>query len=162
MPQIDQIAAIYASQLFWLVVVFALIYLFIGRAMLPKITRTIDDRAARISGDLAAAEAARATADAAEQSWMDALGRSRTEAQAALARAKAEAAAASERRVKAADAELQVHAARAEAALAAARGAAEAHIDSVATEAAQELVRRIAGLSVDRDAAAAAVVAARA
>ena len=77
MPQIDQIASIYASQLFWLVVVFALIYFGIGRAMLPKIERTVEDRDARISGDLAAAEAARAEADAAEATYTEKLDASR-------------------------------------------------------------------------------------
>ena len=60
MPQLSQIGAIYASQLFWLAIVFALIYFGIGKAMVPRIERTIDDRNARIAGDLAAAQAARA------------------------------------------------------------------------------------------------------
>ena len=159
MPQIDQIAAIYASQLFWLVVVFGAIYLFIGRAMLPKITATVDDRSARISGDLAVAEAARAEADAAEQRYMDALGRSRTEAQAAAAKAKAEAALATETRVKAADADIHARTAEAEARLSSARAEAEKSIEAVAAEAAQEMVGRIAGLQVDRGAADRAVSA---
>ena len=159
MPQIDQIASIYASQLFWLVVVFGLIYLLIGRAMLPKIARTVDDRNGRIVGDLAAAEAARAQADASEQTYMDALAKSRNEAQAAAGRAKAEAALASEARVKAADADIHARTAAAEARLDTARAEAEASIDAVAAEAAQEMVQRIAGLSIDRDAAVRAVAA---
>ena len=62
MPQIAQLAATYASQVFWMLVVFALIYFGIGKAMLPKITATMDAREARISGDLRAAEAASVTA----------------------------------------------------------------------------------------------------
>ena len=46
MPQLSQIGEIYASQLFWLAIVFALIYFGIGRAMVPKIEKTVDDRAA--------------------------------------------------------------------------------------------------------------------
>ncbi|WP_174274418.1 F0F1 ATP synthase subunit B family protein, partial [Sphingomonas bacterium] len=106
MPQIDQIAAIYASQLFWLVLVFALIYFGIGRAMLPKIQRTVDDRAAKIDGDLAAAEAARAAADSAEGAYLAKLDESRAAAQAETAAAKARATADAEKRVKAADAEI--------------------------------------------------------
>ena len=59
MPQLSQIGEIYASQLFWLAIVFAAIYFAIGKAMVPRIEATVDDRAARIEGDLAAAEAAR-------------------------------------------------------------------------------------------------------
>ncbi len=59
MPQIAQAGAIYASQLFWLAIVFALIYFGIGRGMVPRIEKTIEDRNARIQCDLAAAERAR-------------------------------------------------------------------------------------------------------
>ena len=59
MPQIDQIASIYASQLLWLLLVFAVIYVVIGRGMLPKIEGTIHARNDKITGDLTAAEKAR-------------------------------------------------------------------------------------------------------
>ena len=162
MPQIDQIASIYASQLFWLVVVFALIYFGIGRAMLPKIEQTVADRDARISGDLAAADAARAAADAADDSYQATLGGSRTQAQAATAAAKASAARDAEVRVKAADAELAQRTAHAELALADARTRAVSQIELVAAEAAQDIVTRVAGLNVDNGQAAAAVAAAMA
>ena len=56
MPQIDQIAATYGSQLFWLLLTFGLIYLVVGRGMLPKIEAPVEGRDARIADDLAAAE----------------------------------------------------------------------------------------------------------
>ena len=37
MPQISQILETYASQFFWLLIVFGLIYFTIGHGMLPKI-----------------------------------------------------------------------------------------------------------------------------
>ena len=157
MPQIDQIASIYASQLFWLVVVFALLYFGIGKAMLPKIQRTVDDRDAKIAGDLAAAKAAREAADQADEAYQSGLAASRNEAAAAAAAAKAQATAASEVRVKAADAEIAQHVAHAEAALASARVAAVAQIELVAIEATQSIVERVTGLLVDRGEAAAAV-----
>ena len=157
MPQIDQVSAIYASQLFWLVVVFALIYFGIGRAMLPKIERTIDDREARISGDLAAADTARAEADAADDAYQAKLGASRGEAQAAAAKAKAEAALATEKQVKAADIDIAAKVAEAEAQLKAQQTQAVAGIEAVAVEAAQEIVAKVSGLTVDKSAAAEAV-----
>jgi F-type H+-transporting ATPase subunit b len=157
MPQIDQIASIYASQLFWLVVVFALIYFGIGKAMLPKIQRTVDDRDAKIAGDLAAARAAREAADQADNAYQAGLVASRNEAQASAAAAKAQATAASEARIKAADAEIAQRVAHAEAALASARVAAVGQIELVAIEATQDIVERVAGLSVDKGQAAAAV-----
>lgn len=162
MPQIDQIAEIYASQLFWLVVVFALLYFGIGKAMVPKIQRTVDDRQARISGDLAAAEAARAEADAAEAAYAARLNESRATAQAELAAAKAKATAEAEARVKAADAAVHIKSAEAEARLAHALGEASESIEQIATEAAREIAERVAALSVSPDEAARAVRAAAA
>lgn len=157
MPQIDQIATIYASQLFWLVVVFALIYFGIGRAMLPRIARTIDDRDARISGDLAAADRARTEADQADGTYQARLARSRTEAQTAAAAAKSHAIAAAEVRLHAAEAEISQRVSHAELALSNARMQAVAQVELVATEVAQELVAHVSGISVERGPTAVAV-----
>jgi hypothetical protein len=67
MPQIAQISEIFASQFFWLAIFFGLIYLTVGRGMLPKIEATIDARDAKIAEDLAEAERARARADEIEE-----------------------------------------------------------------------------------------------
>ena len=156
MPQIDQIASIYASQLFWLVLVFGLI-LIGSYAMLPKIQGTVEQRDARISGDLAAAEKARADADAAEEAYQARLSASRGAAQAAVAKAKAEAAIAAEKRVKAADADIAARVAEAENQLQAQQAEAVAGIEAVAVEATQEIVAKVAGLKVDKRAATKAV-----
>jgi F-type H+-transporting ATPase subunit b len=156
MPQIDQIAEIYASQLFWLVLVFGL--LLIGSyVMLPKIQGTVEQRDAKIGGDLAAAEAARAAADAAEDTYQVELARSRGEAQAAAAAAKHDAALAAEARIKAADADIAARIDAAESRLAAQQADAVAGIETVAAEAVQEIVAKVAGLKVDEPTAAGAV-----
>jgi F-type H+-transporting ATPase subunit b len=156
MPQIDQIASIYASQFFWLVLVFGLI-LIGSYIMLPKIQGTVEQRDARISGDLAAAEKARADADAAEAAYQAKLAASRSEAQSAAAKAKSEAALATEQRVKAADVEIAARIEAAETALAAQRAEAVAGIEDVAIEATQEIVAKVAGLKVDKRAVTKAV-----
>ena len=63
MPQINQILETYASQFFWLLIVFGLIYFTIGHGMLPKIEASMDARDRKIADDLAAAERARTEAD---------------------------------------------------------------------------------------------------
>ncbi|HWI86273.1 MAG TPA: ATPase [Sphingomonas sp.] len=156
MPQIDQIASIYASQLFWLVVVFGLI-LIGSYLMLPQIQGTVERRDAKISGDLAAAESARAQADAADDAYQTKLAASRSEAQAAAAKAKAEAALAAEKSVKAADVELAAKATEAETKLRHQQMAALAEIEDVAAEAVQEIVAKIAGVTIDKNTAARAV-----
>ena len=65
MPQITQLPYIFASQLFWLAVVFGLIFFGIGRGMLPKIQSTVDDREKKIAEDLERAQGARKEAAAA-------------------------------------------------------------------------------------------------
>jgi F-type H+-transporting ATPase subunit b len=157
MPQIDQIATIYASQLVWLAVVFAFIYFAIGRAMLPRIQGTVEGREARIAADIAQAEQARAEANAADEAYQIMLDRSRAAAQAAAAKAQSEATGETEQRLKAADAEAQAKIARAEDDLAARAAQAEREIDAIATEVVQEIVAKVAGFSVDQDAAARAV-----
>ena len=95
MPQIAQLTAdnwYLASQLFWLLVVFAGIYAVIGRGMLPKIEATVDARDRKVADDLAAAKAAHAAADALEETYRQQSDASRAAAQKAVADAKDKAA----------------------------------------------------------------------
>ncbi len=157
MPQIAQIAATYASQIFWMLVVFGLIYFGIGRSMLPRIEATMDGRAARVADDLAAAQAARRTADETEEAYRTRMGEARAAAQRAAQEAKASAAAESEAKVKAADAVSAERMTTAQAGLKAQAIAAMAAIEDVAAEAAQDIVTRLSGAAVSRERAAAAV-----
>ncbi len=150
MPQIAQIAATYASQIFWLLVVFGAIYFFIGRGMLPKIQATVEAREKRIADDLAAAERARAKADETEAAYRARMDAARAQSQAVTADAKAKATIETEGRVKAADAVLAERAAEAGARLRAAQANALAGIEDVAVEAAQEIVQRLSGVSPDQ------------
>ncbi len=157
MPQISQILATYASQFFWLIIVFGLLYFGIGRAMLPKIEATVDARDAKIAGDLAAAEKARAEAVDLEGTWQADLTQTRNAAQAEAQKAKAKAQKDAEARLSKADAEISEKTAKAEAAIAKARNAALAGIDTVAADAAQEIVAKVSGAKVTPAQAAQAV-----
>ena len=157
MPQLSQVAATYASQIFWLLVTFGLLYFVVGRGMVPKIVSTVDAREARIAGDLAAAEAARASADVTEAAWKAEMDAARATAAAETAKAKVEATMAAEHQVKAADADLAERLGHHDLAIANAKGQALANIENVAAEAAQDIVARIAGLTVDMNQAAHAV-----
>ena len=157
MPQLEQIAATYGSQLFWLLLTFGLIYLVVGRGMLPKIEATVDARDARIAGDLAAAEDARRSADATEEAYRLRMDAGRVEAARLAAEAKAASARATEARVAEADRGIDAVTADAEARLAAARTAALAEVEGVAAGAAQDLVAKLSGVSVGRSEASRAV-----
>jgi F-type H+-transporting ATPase subunit b len=157
MPQINQLADAAYSQFFWLLLVLALIYFGIGRMMLPKIQSTVEARDQRISGDLAAAQAAREAAEGTEAAYRARMDASRGEALKVAQAAKVSSAKATEERMKAANEEIGARVEVAEARIRAATEATLSEIEGVAAEAAREMVERLAGVSVDRDEAARAV-----
>lgn len=157
MPQIAQIGEIYASQLFWLLVFFGAILVVIGYGMLPKIQATVDARDAKIAADLKAAEGARESADALEEVYRGGMDKGRAEAGKLTADAKAEAVRSTEAAVAKADKAIATKIDRASAKIAEARAAALAEIEAVAADAAQQMVSRVAGLSVDAETARATV-----
>jgi len=159
MPQINQLADVLYSQLFWLAITLAVLYFGVGRAMLPKILGTMDMRDNRIADDLAAAQAAREGADATEEAYRTRMNESRAEALKLAAAAKADAARATEARVHAADEGLRAKADEAEARLTAATDAALGEIEAVAAEAAQDMAERLAGIKVGKSEANRAVQA---
>lgn len=157
MPQIDQIASIYASQLLWLLVVFAVIYVVIGKGMLPKIESTIHARNDRIAGDLAAASKARDEAASVRSAYtaeMDAAHRGANEA---VQAAKDSAARDAEAKLKAAHDEVAQRVSQAEIALAEARGRALGEIENVAADAVRDIVERLSGAKVEEGEALSAV-----
>jgi F-type H+-transporting ATPase subunit b len=156
-PQFDQIGEIYASQLLWLAIFFGAIFVVIGLGMLPRIQATVDQRDQRIAADLEAARAAREAADSLEEGYRAEMDRSRAEAARLAAEAKANGAKATEQSVAKADKAIGVKIDKAMARIAEARTAALAEIESVAAEATEQLVTRVAGLAIDPAAARAAV-----
>jgi F-type H+-transporting ATPase subunit b len=157
MPQINQLADAAYSQFFWLLLVLALLYFGIGRMMLPKIQSTVDSRDKRIAGDLAAAQDARSAAEATETAYRARMDASRAEALKVAQAAKVSSAKAAEDRVRAAGEEIGARVEAAEGRIRAAADAAMTEIESVAAEAAREMVERLAGVSVGGDEAARAV-----
>ncbi|UUL82808.1 F0F1 ATP synthase subunit B family protein [Sphingomonas qomolangmaensis] len=157
MPQIEQVAATFASQLFWVVLTFGLAYLIIGRGMVPKVQATMDDRDTQVAGDLQAAEAARVAADADEENWRSQENAAREAARQKLAAAKAQATARTEATLAASDAEHQVRVSAAEAQIAAASQAASGEIEGIAADLARDIVARVSGAPVSEDEARGAV-----
>lgn len=150
MPQLSQIPEIYASQLFWLAIVFALIYFGIGKAMVPKIERTVEDRNARIAGDLAAAEAARDAAHASDVAYESGLESARTTALATLSQAKDKATAKAEAEVKKGDAASEAKVAEATVRIEATKAQALGEIEAGTVDAVQEIVAKLSGVTADR------------
>ena len=145
MPQLAQLALVYQSQWFWLLLVLGAIYFFVGRGIVPKVEATVEDRDARIAADLAEAERLRDEADSIEQAWRTRINEGHAEAQSHIAAAKAKADADATKRVAKADAELTTKAEAAAAELDTARRSALAEIEALAVEATQEIVAKLSG-----------------
>ncbi len=160
MPQLAQLALVYQSQWFWLLLTLGAIYFIAGRGIVPKVEETVDARDAQIAKDLAEAERLRAEADAAEEGWRAKVNAVHAEAATQAAKAKAKAGADADKRIAKANAELSVKTAAAEASLEAARTSALGEIEGVAAEAAREIVAKLTGASVTEAAARKAVAGA--
>ena len=159
MPQLSQLSEVYLSQFLWLAIALGFIFFVIARGMVPKIQATVDAREQRIAGDLEAAQKARAAADDTEAAWRERIDAARADAARIAQEAKAESGRDTEAKVKAAADKINLKIDSAQGQIREALAAARTEIESVAAEATQEMVRRLAGISVDKKEAAAAVKA---
>ena len=158
MPQFD-FAHVFWPQLAWLAVFFMILYFGIVQATLPRLGRVMDARENQMTGDLAAAEQAKATADQLAADYDAGIVAAQESARAQLVAARGAAAASVEARLAAANAALDARAAQAAAALDAAKASALAEIEAVTADAAAQIVEKLTGV---RPAAADVAVAARA
>ena len=159
MPQLSQLPLVFASQWFWLLITLASIYFLVGKGMVPKIERTVDDRNAQIANDLAAAEQARTEADATEEAYRLRMDESRADALKLTVKAKADGAKSTETRVAEAAAVIQATALEAETRIRASRTAAVKELEQLAGELARDIAGKVAGVSVSPDEANKAVKA---
>ncbi|MEP2235127.1 MAG: ATPase [Alteripontixanthobacter sp.] len=157
MPQIEQLASTYTSQIFWLLVFFGLVFFIVGRLMVPRVMDTVAQRDTQIASDLAAAKAARDAANEQEEAWRVRENENRAAAQAVVAQAKADAAASNEKKLGAAQKRLDKKLDEAGTRIDEARIAALAEIEDVAAEATQDIVQRLAGVAVTKASAKSAV-----
>ena len=159
MPQINQLSEIFFSQLFWLLLVFGFIYFVIGRGMVPKIQSTVEAREKRVSDDLERAQAARQAAEETEADWRARMDAARVEAAKLAQDARQESARQTEAKVRKAADKINLKVEAAETKIRDALQSARAEIETVAAEAAQDMVGRLTGIKVDKKDAAAAVKA---
>ena len=158
MPQFD-FANVFWPQVAWLAVLFVVLYFGVVRMTLPKLGKVMEQREDKIAGDIAAAKAAKETADEVDARYHAEMNASREQARAAIAAAKADAAKASEARLAEAGAKAEARVAEAEARIATAVKAAEGKLADAAAESAQAIVAKLTGVEPKLDAAKQTVVA---
>lgn len=148
MPQIEQLPAIFFSQLFWLLLVFGILYFGIARGMVPKIQAVVDRRDRKISEDLAAAQRAREEAESTEAGYRQRIDTSRSEAMKLAQAAKQDAAREAEERMRAVDEQIGQRVAEAEARIRSAVDETRRELEPAAAEAASQLVAKLTGNTV--------------
>lgn len=147
MPQLA--VETFASQIVWLLITFVVLYLIMARAVIPRVGGILEDREARIRGDLDKAEALRADTDKAIADYEERLAEARTRANEIVAEMKSELAAENDERRRQIEAEIAERTAAAETQIAEQRRAALASLDDVARAAAASVVEKLAGQAVD-------------
>ena len=147
----------FASQLIWLALVFATLYLLMSRIALPRVGAILEQRSQRIDGDLAEAQRLKDEADAASAAYEKALADARGRAQ-TLANERREAEAArTEAARKALETRLNAQIAEAEKTIAQTRSAAMVNVRDIATGTAAAIVERLIGRAPTEQQVAAAV-----
>jgi F-type H+-transporting ATPase subunit b len=143
MPQLDFSNPLIISQIVWLLIIFGLLYYVLSVYALPRVEGVLEDRRRRIEGDLEAARAAKAEADAAMAAHRESTAKARAEAQAAIAGALQQSQAEAQARSDELAARLARQIEEADARIAAARDAAMGAIRQVATDTTGALIARL-------------------
>jgi len=150
-PPFDQIATTGVSQIFWLILTFAVLYFTVANIFLPKIRKALEDRDGAIKRDVAEAAALSAKADESVKQFEAQIAAARANARDTASKAKAEADAKNAAATAAKEAELNSRLAAAEARINDTRTKAMANVSVVAEDAAAAIAERLTGAKPSAD-----------
>jgi F-type H+-transporting ATPase subunit b len=141
----------FPSQLLWLAITFALLYVLVRRVMSPRVASVIEKRRNRIKGDIALAEELKADTQAALARYSQALADARSNAGeiAKDLRQKVTVEVGKERARM--DAEISARVSEAEKRIAAAKATALASVNEIATEVASAIVSKLIDEKITTD-----------
>lgn len=143
MPQLNPAAFI--PQLFWLGVTFILLYILMRQVAIPHVAHVIENRRARLEGDLGRAADCRAQAEGVLAAYEKALASARADAQATLRQISEKMAAEAAERQHRLAAELAGKIAEAERRVAESKERALADIRSIAADVGGTMVEKLTG-----------------
>ena len=135
----------FTSQLVWLAISFALLYVLMSRIALPRIGGIMAARSKVIGDDLAAAEQLKQRSNAAQAAYEKALADARGRAQGIAATTREQQARQTEELHKRLEAQLNERLAAADQSIAQSRTAAMSNVKSIAAETASAIVERLIG-----------------
>lgn len=146
LPQLTQTET-FASQIFWTIVTFCLLYFVIAKVILPRIAGTMEERQDKLDDDLSRAEKLRLEADQVMAEHEQGLQQARSEATALLGKAQEAWQAEAAKRNAAEDAKLAEKIKADEARIVQARTEAEGNLKSVAATVATALTDKLIGVT---------------
>ncbi len=135
----------YPSQLVWLTISFALLYVLMAKVALPRIGSILAERSRVIGDDLQAAERLKERSNAAHAAYEKALADARARAQGLASATREKQAREAEELHKRLEAQLHERLAAAEQSIARTRTAAMGNVRSIAADAAAAIVERLIG-----------------
>jgi F-type H+-transporting ATPase subunit b len=135
----------FASQLVWLAITFAALYLLMSRIALPRVAAILGERENKLASDLAAAGKLKADSDAAIAAYEKALADAKARAQAIATETRDKLNADSEAKRKSVEADLAQKLHAAEEVIAKGRQDAMANVKTIAADATAAIVQRLVG-----------------
>jgi F-type H+-transporting ATPase subunit b len=147
MPQFDPSS--FPSQIFWLVVTFAVLYFVMAKLVLPRVGSVLQDRQEKISDDLDRAGQLKKDAEEITATYEAALAEARGKAQTLYRETSDAMHAATAKRQQEAGAAIASRIAEAEQRIGVARAEAIGQIKTVATDVASAAIAKVAGVNVD-------------
>ena len=140
----------FAPQLVWLAISFVLLYLIMSRLALPRVGQILQERASRITSDLAAAARLREDTAKAIAEYEQALANAKARAQTIARQARDEMTRDIEGQRAEVDQTIALQMADAEKRINAMKEAALTHVGEIATDTAEALLARLLGKTVNR------------
>src|SRR5882757_856756 len=146
MPQLD--LTTFPSQIFWLVVCFAVLYFLMKTLALPKIETIVEERRHRVEGDLEKAAQMKAEAEAVIAAYEKALADARHQAQLTMKETSDRLAAIAAERQREANAVIAAKTTAAEHSIATAKTAAMQNLRALAIDVARAAATRLIGAEI--------------
>lgn len=147
MPQFEPSS--FASQIFWLVVCFSIVFLFAWRIYLPRISATIENRHQRVDGDVARAEELTTEAEEVLAAYEAELAKARADAQEQLHKAAEAATAEADARNATLTEKLSADAEAARVRINEAKQTAMGNVSDLVEDIASQAVERLIGVTPD-------------
>ena len=147
----------FPSQLFWLFIFFALLYVLMSKVVLPRLARILDQRTAKIEGELAKAQSLKDETEGAIKSYEKALADARGKATSIGQDARAKMLSEVDTERHALEDTLGKKLADAEAKIGKSRAKAMAEVDGLAADTAAEIIAALTGAKVTKAAVTKAI-----